>query len=169
MIDACFDSPKDERNIQYWELLWGMETLPTSFFINDWQIQDQEKDGWQYGCVFYGTSSGSNLMNFLEWSDVRIKWSELCEIAVKEWVLDKNKWALFISWPKLATKLWYLDGYAEVPTIYDIKHSIAHKRPVWAWSNQIDWFSATEANWWTVYGGQSYWHFIIFDWYDDKR
>lgn len=42
--DACQEGEKDERNIQYSEVVGGMETLPTSMFLNDGEVQDQNKE-----------------------------------------------------------------------------------------------------------------------------
>lgn len=169
IMNACHEWPIDERNIQYSEVVGGMETLPVSMYLNDWELQDQQKEGWTYGCVFYSDSHGSNIMNFIEGSTIRSKWSEMCNYAVENGYLDPKAGASIISWPKVGTKMGYLDGYAIVSTLEEIKHSIAHKRPVQVGSNKIDWFSANQDNGWTVSAGASYGHSIILDWYDDIK
>lgn len=169
IVDACIEWPRDERNIQYVEVFGSSEVLPTSMFLNDGQIQDQNKEWWKYGCVFYSTSNGSNLMNFIEWSSVRIPASKLCEKAVEEGLLDVTKWAWIISGPKLTNKLGYIDWYAEISTLYEMKHSIANKRPIVCGSNQIDWSSATKENEWTVHAWKAYGHAILLDGYDDNN
>ena len=168
--DACQEWSIDERNIQYSEVVWWLDTTPKSIYLNDnATIQDQNKEGYPYGCVFYSDSQGSNIMNFLEGSDVRSKGSEMCDYAEENGMFDPKSWAYIINWPKVGTKMGYLDGYAIVTTLEEIKHSIAHKRPVQCGSNQIDWFSATEENGWTVHAGKSYGHSIILDGYDDTK
>ena len=170
IFEWCYEWSQDERNIQYWDIVGSMETLPVSMYLNDnAPIQDQKKEGWKYGCVYYSNSQGGNIMNFLENSEVRSKGSEMCEYAVKNNLLDPKAGTYIINWPKVGTTLWFLDGYAQITTIEQAKHSIANKRPVQCGSNKIDWNAATLENEWTVMAGNWYGHSIIPDWYDDLR
>ena len=170
IVDACQEWQHDERNIQYSEIVGVIETLPVSMYLNDGApIQDQQKEWWMYGCVYYSNSQGSNLMNFIEGSTIRSKWSEMCAYAIENGLLDPKSGTWIINGPKVGTKLGFLDGYAEVQTLEEIKHSIANKRPVQCGSNKIDWQSANVDNWWTVLAWKSYWHSIILDGYDDRK
>lgn len=169
-VDWCIEWPNDERGIKYVDAIaWANEVLPTSFFMNDGELQDQKKEWWTYGCVYYANSHWNNLLNFLEGSSVRSKGSDMCKWAVDNDMLDVKSWTLIVNGPKSWVKMWYLDGYAELYTIDEMKHSIANKRPVQCWSNSLDWFAATEENGWRVMPWKSYWHSVLLDWYDDKK
>jgi len=165
-INACFDRP-DERNIQYWEVIWAIWDLPKEFYIDDWVIQDQDEDWYPYGCVFFSDSQGSNIMNFLEGSDIRSSGKWMCEKAIELGKLDIKAGAYIVDWPKVWTIMGYLNWYAIIDTLELIKHSISNNRPVQCGSNKIGWSLATKENNWTVWPKDSYWHSIILNGYSD--
>lgn len=159
---------KDNRDYTIGEILWSTTEIPPYKLIWDIEIQDQKKDWWTYWCVFYSSSSISNTMNYITWSNVKISWSKLCEIAVKEWLLDKNSGAYIVSWPKLLLKLWYIEWYWLNETIYDIKKSICNNMPVLTWSKSISW-NETIKNDNIAVKWNSYGHAFFICGYDDNK
>lgn len=168
MVDACYQWEIDERDYRYNEVCGSDGNIPEEYYINDNELQDQNAAGYPYGCVFFSDSQGSNIMNFLEGSDVRSTWKELCDYAQLQWLFNPSSWAAIKSWPKVGKELWYLAWYVTVDTVDEILNSIANGRPVQCGSNQIDWNSATAENWWTVSGKASYGHSIILNGYSYK-
>jgi hypothetical protein len=167
MFDACYQWPIDERDYPYSEVCGGWD-IHEEHYINDNELQDQNAAGYPYGCVFFSDSQGSNIMNFLEGSEVRSTGWELCDYAHKQGLFDPNSGAAIASGPKVWKALGYLSGYAKISTIDEICHSIANGRPVQCGSNQIDWSAATAENGWTVSGKSAYWHSIILNGYSYK-
>lgn len=168
MENACYDIP-DERDYSY-DLIMGVEKeKPSKYIINDNDLQDQNKAGYPYWCVFFSQSQWENIMNYLEWSEVRSKWKDLCDYAESNWMFDPKAWALIINWPKVWKTLWYLSWYFKISTIEELKHSIANNKVVQCGSNSIKWNTATKENWYIVSWWQSYWHSIIIIWYDDDK
>jgi hypothetical protein len=169
IVNWCIEWFRDERNIMYSELMWGNTSIPNSMLLDDLQVQDQNEQGYPYWCVFFSDSQWSNIMNLIEWSDIRSTGNEMCDYALAQWLFDPTSGTLIKNWPKVWTALGFLSWYAEINTLEEIKHSIANKRPVQCGSNRINWFSATEQNWWTVSWWEAYGHSIILDWYDDNK
>lgn len=167
-VNACIDTP-DERNIMYSDIVGAIQQIPSEYLIDDGDIQDQNKAWYPYGCVFFSDSQWSNIENFLEWSKVRSTGKELCDYAFSIGKFNPKSWAAIIDWPKVGTKLWYLDGYAIVSTLDEIKHSIANNRPVQCGANKIDWLSANESNDFTVSAWSGSAHSIILNGYSDSR
>ena len=159
ILDSCTDI-HDERNIQYSEVVWSISDIPSSYFIDYREFQNQAAEWYPYWCVFFSQSMWENEMNFIEWSTVRSTWKELCDYALKQGLFDPKSWAMIISGPKVGVALGYLNWYAQVTTLDEIKHSIANNRPVQVWSNQIDWkpIIVQEGTW----GGHSI-HFVGYD------
>ena len=168
--NACRDR-EDERDYKYSSIykeeLAGVQ-LPSKAILDNVEYQNQgaQKETTMW-CVFYSTWHGSNQENYDEWSKVRIDCIDFCKIAVENWVLDVDKGAYVSDWPKLAKQLWYIEWWALVTTLDEIKHSIVNKRPVVVWANQIDWkkwYDFPNILWGTSWS----WHAIVIIWYDDN-
>ena len=159
----------DERDYNYDEIFGAEQKLPWKHIIDDEDYQDQSlEEITKYMCVFYSSSHGSNIQNYIELSDDYIEGKELGLIALDKWLLDPKAWAYIQSWPKLLRDLGYIDGWAKVNTIVEIKHSIYNDRPRVVWSNKIDWGTAS------VYPfiakeGNSYGHAFTIIGYDDNK
>lgn len=161
---GCIEGPLDERNWQYDEV-FGSSAVPDRFSVDDNQFQNQQSEGYPYGCVFFATSMGSNAMNFVEGGSVRNTWNKLCDYAEGIGKFNPSIGAYIIDWPKVGMELGYLAGMAEIRTIAQIEHSIANWRIVIAGSSRIDWRRTIENNYIIVWG-ESYGHCIHIVAYD---
>lgn len=169
-LDACYQWPIDERDYKYEEVCGSDWDIPDEYYIPDnGEIQDQNKAGYPYGCVFFSDSQGINLMNYVEWSSVRSSGKEMCDYAQNIGLFNPKSGAAIQSWPKVGQKLWYLAGYTTLSSLDEVLHSIANNRPVQCGSKQFRWNSATKENGWTISTGGTLWHSIIFDWYSKTR
>lgn len=155
--NACLDS-NDERNYQYEQIMWSSEELPSKVLLETGFRQNQQADGYPYGCVYFARAEASNYLSKsrLQWKDF-IKWSS----TRKEWV-----WDYVINWTKLLNKQNIISWYALVKTLNEVKHSLANGRPIHTGSNKIDWTKTKNNNWYAVYS-DSYWHSFHIIGYDD--
>jgi hypothetical protein len=167
MVNWAIDS-QDERNYNYWEMVWTIWDLPISKIIDDWVYQNQ----WLYKetayfCVAYSHSHWSNIENSIEWSWDRITWLALGREMVKKWLLDTKVWAYIIDWAKTLKDLKFISWFAQISTIDEIKHSIFNNRPVTTGSNTINWKETVNNNNIAV-RWNSYWHAFLIIGYNDE-
>lgn len=157
----------DERDYGYEAIFGSNEILPSICIIDDWDYQDQSLElATKYMCVFYSSAQGSNIQNHFEWSKVRIGGKELGLIAIEAGLLDPKAGAAIQSWPKLLRDKGYIDGWAKVSTMDEIRNSIYNQRPIVVWSNKINWKNARVSPFIATLG-DSYWHGFIIIGYDD--
>lgn len=127
----------DSRNYLYSDVCWNVD-LPDYVLLDSWEFQNQAKDWYSMGCVFYSWSENDNYLNLKEWFPSRSKWSDLCDIAKEKWLWSPTDWAYLINAPKLLKEKWLIDWYTQVTTHEEIKQSLANKKPVHTWSSQIN-------------------------------
>lgn len=166
--DTCLDQD-DERDYSYSEILWLWERDRDAIIDLETDYQNQGlEEITKFMCVYYSNSHNSNIMNFLEGSDVRTTWKDLWLEAESKGMLDVKKGAYLSDWPKLLKQKGLISGYVKVSTLDEIKDSIFNKSPVSVWSNKIKW-SAVKVAPFTVIEGNSYWHAFLIIWYDDDK
>ena len=164
--DYAIDIP-DERDWEYNAIFGADPILPSFYIIDDGEYQNQKlEEVTRYMCVFYSSSHGSNIQNYIEGGLTRIGGKELWLIALEKNLLDPKAWALIQSWPKLLKAEGYIDWWAKVSTMEEIRGAICNHRPIIVWSNKIDW-KVAKASPFIATEGVSYWHAFIIIWYDD--
>jgi len=164
------DNTFDENNYPY-EMVGSFEkVLPKSFIYNDNQFTNQwlqwKTRNW---CVFYWEANAINENRWSRWNYNIIDPVEFCDIAEKEWVLDRSIWAYLINWPKLAQKLWYISLFSQVGSLEEIKQALYTTWPVSVWSNKLDFTSIDNFPFVAKYKEVSTWHKFIIVWYDDNK
>ena len=158
----------DDRLWNYWELAgWNIELL--EYIVNDdWEIQNQYKEWYKCWCVFYSASMNDNYCNTRDWIDERTKGKNLCDYAGKKWIRNNESWTFIINWPKTLKELNYIDWYAWVFNLSDIKKALAEKKPVHCGSNRIS-RSWTKKNNIAVIKNNMPWHCFHIIGYNDWK
>ena len=164
--DYAIDVP-DVRDYEYTDVFGANEELPSICIINDGEYQDQSLEKiTKYMCVFYSSSHGTNIQNHLEGSEERISGKALGLMALEDWLLDEKAWAAIQSWPRMLRSKGYIDWWAKVSTMSEMKSSIYNQRPILVWSNKVNWQDAKESPY-IATEWKSYWHAFVIIGYDD--
>jgi len=160
----------DERDYIYDEV-FGVSgwPYPDSKIIDDWEVQNQWlEEITKYMCVYYSSSHGTNIENFLEKSWVKTTWKALWLEAIKKEMLDSKRGTSLSNWPRLLKELWYITGWTLITSLDSYKDSICNNRPVNLWSNKINWEKTSKAPYYAILGS-SYWHWFIWIGYNDEK
>lgn len=142
IYDAALDS-FDERNYNYWVLLWNIniDSLPEFVLNFDWDIQNQYTTWYPMWCVYYSNSMHDNYLNFRDWIKERSFWWDLCD---KSTTRSPKTWDYLINWVKLLLRLKYIKWYFQISTLEETLATLAEWNCISTWSNRID-FWKTES------------------------
>ncbi len=130
---------QDERLYKYKDIAWNININELPIFkLNDykWIIQDQYKDWYNMGCVYYSVSMHDNYLNFRDWINELTKWYELCNISSTR---SNKNWDLIINWPKLMKELNYIKWYFGISSVNEALHILSQWENISTGSNLINW------------------------------
>lgn len=168
-IPAVTDYQYDEM-IVWVDRIWS-DQLPNEVLYNKTPTYNQgatNNPSTIYACTRYGTTHSWNEMNANEWSDVKIDPIQQRVIALEKYGAVINRGDSLRSALQQAKDEWFIEWYAIVKTMYDIKHALAKWYCIYTGTSFADWKKTRSTGVFEALPAGSYGHAFCFIGYNEK-